>query len=219
MPRATMPAPPDQPGSLIITLLDLGETQVMLKSVELLGNGSRLAVTLTHTNRIDEVLATDAFARLARLMAHAPEVNGTVARPDIVLRLKELALGGLRMTTTATPDGRRLIALSFASVYGNLMSLFNRSVDVANAVGSQSDRLADAALNSALLPLFNFADFLENANDAAMFGDRARLYKHLSSTRDRIRELELFHETLVQMANSASKDRFEGLPPPGTLLQ
>ncbi len=219
MPRATTPPLPDQPGSLIITLLDLGDTQVLLNSVELLGNGSRLAVTLTQANRIDEVLAVDAFARLARLLARAPQTTGTIARDDITLRLKELALGGLRMTTLVKSDGRRQITLSFASVYGNLMSLFNRSVDVANAVQSQSDRLADAALNTALLPLFNFADFLENANDAAMYGDRARLYRHLSATRERIRELELFHETLVQMSNSASKDRFEGLPPPGTLLQ
>lgn len=219
MPRAIVPPAQTLPGSLILALCDLGPQGMFLDSVELLGSTSRLRISLSSSNRIDEVLATDANTRLARILGHAPTGDADISRPDIVLRLKELALGNLRMTTTTDPNGQRMITLIFTGVYGNLMSLFNRSVEVANAVPSQSDTLTDAALNRALIPLFEFAEFLETANDAAMYGDRARLYRHLSETRDRIRELELYHEALVQMANETPNDRFEGLPPPGTRLQ
>lgn len=219
MPRAIAPPAQALPGSLILAFCDRGAGGMFLDSVELLGSASQLRVSLNSANRIDEVLAPDAFTRIARILGHAPATDAEILREDVVIRLRQLALGNLRMLIATDANGLRRITLTFTDVYGKLMSLFGTAVEVTNAVPLQSDTLTDAALNRALVPLFEFADFLENANDAAMYGDRARLYRHLSDIRERIRELQIYHEALTQMVDDAPQDHFKGLPPPGTRLQ
>lgn len=217
------PAPHSLPGSLILTLFETPARQITLRSVELLGNGSRLRVSFTRDNDLNEVINPELLGGVEDLIGKAPAGNGLIALPDFVIKVKDLILSNARLISAPNPSGGRYFSVRFERVFGNLMSFFSKTVDIANAVQAQARSLADLAVNNVYLPLFDFAEFLENASDANLFGDRKRLYHHLSETRDRIRELESYHEALMQVIDEEETEdawsAFEQGPTPGTRLQ
>ena len=217
------PAPHALPGSLILTLFETPAQQITLRSVELLGNGSRLRVSFTRDNQLSEVLNPDILGSVQELLEKAPPGNGLIALPEFVIKIKDLILANARIITAPNPSGGRYFSVRFERLFGNLMSFFGKTVDIANAVHTQARSIADLAVKNVYLPLFEFAEFLENASDANLFGDRKRLYLHLSETRDRIRELESYHEALMRVIDEEETDEalamFEQGPKPGTRLQ
>lgn len=214
------------PGTLVLTLLASPGQSPRVRAVELLGDGARMRMSFTRKQGLDDVLTPEAAETVRDIVSRAPNGTGVVVLPDVILRMKDLALGHARLIAAEDPEGARQFSIRFERVFGNLMSLFSAEVDIAQALDMQSAGLARLAHDSVFLPLYDFAEFLENAHDASLFGDRARLYQHLSETRDRIRALEDYHDVLRSLVDGEDNDAVTRLdasaadiPPPGTVLQ
>lgn len=195
--RANAPTLPA--GSLTFRLLEDDGANITVQNVELAGKGASLCMSFPSESALESVLCETASRHIAALLRGSDGVFEARALKDSTLKFKTIILARPQLSIAPTEDGGREITLSFERVFGQIMHLFAASIDVADALSTQSRALAGTATETIYRPLFEFAQFLENANDAEMFGDRARLYRHLNAIHHRIRELERHYETMTSV--------------------
>lgn len=185
-------------GSLIFHLHEDNSANITVQNVELAGKGAKLCVTFPKASTLESVFCDAARRHIAALLRGSDGNFETRALNDGTLKFKTLILTRAQLSSAASQDGGRNMTLSFERVFGQIMHLFSASIDVADALCAQSNALSETAIETIYLPLFEFANFMENANDAEMFGDRARLYRHLNTLHHRIRDLESHYQTMVR---------------------
>ena len=199
---STQAAPVDQAASaIVIQLDDAGTDRIAVKSVEIVHRSSRTRMTFHEHNDLSDVVAEDLCLAVLDLMGKQHE-DGVYTNPDYRLNLPGLMLCKARVLVKHSAEGVRGIMIRFAMCMGNVTAIFSPTVRPWQVGHDQTQQLAAETLENVFLPLMNFADYVQSDIENIRETTGASLADGLERARQRINDLEVYYNVLVDFVAS-----------------
>ncbi|MEO0989528.1 MAG: hypothetical protein AAFX00_01115 [Pseudomonadota bacterium] len=198
---------------MTIGLKQAGTGVISVQSVEMSQTITRTRCMFSETSNPADILNPVLLREIEdAFLAHGVDL-GVSSYPDYRLTLPGLALTKARVLVTRAGGGDRYIMIRYAVCYGNVAALFSAKAEPWKMGHDQAQLLAAETLERVFMPLMNFADHVTLDIQRIRAGGEDNLADGLDMARQRIDELELYYNMLVEFV---AQNREE--PERGTLL-
>ncbi|MEM6634379.1 MAG: hypothetical protein AAF667_00680 [Pseudomonadota bacterium] len=196
VPKTARDLPEAGASSVTISMKCGLDKALTVQSVEMSQKGSRTRCMFSERNRPEEVLSRGLCEQVTKFLEEGTQTRIT-SYPDHQLELPGLTLRKARVLITRAEDGDSFIMVRFAVCYGNVISLFSEEMRPWQAGHDQAQLIAAETLERIFIPLMNLADHISLDIDNIRDASTARISHSLDQTRQRIDELEIYYNMLV----------------------
>lgn len=199
----------------VINLQVSPEGDASVRACEFLHRDFRNRISFNKLPGLFEVFTSHLAEQIGRLMQDFGQGRNILSKPDFVIDLPDLKLGGLRMLVSAAKDGVRQIILRFQYFIGAFQSAFVIDVGQASPTALHKERLAVESLVDIVGPLYGLA-LLEQERPLSA-GERLEVEAALRSLKDKAHALKFYSDLLIRYVRDCGqdKDRQRELPAPG----
>ena len=199
-------------GRLSISIKRMPGGDCAVQAVEFAESGQFTRCVFSERNSPGEVLSPYLLNEIESFIEDSGTRVGVDARPDYLLNLPGLTLGKARILTTSAREGVHFYLVRFAQCIGNIASVVSRTARPGQTGYDQTQLIAAETLEKVFIPLMNFSDYVKYDAERLSEEGAQPMAESLNRTRQKISELELYYNMLVDFVASNRAD-----PPRHTL--